>query len=395
MPMELIERLADAAAAGGARIEVDERWSCPSAADDRSLRRARRRAALEHRQPPARDDRPLRPLSRRSRDARDRPLRRRQPSRAARADPDHCPPSSGPCGPRPGRGDPTARRLLPVRAGRAATGCASAGRSRRSTRGSRSIVPAWNEGAVIGRTLDRLVGLEYPPDRLRIYVVDDASTDETPEIVRCEGGGAPGPRLPPAPRERRRGQGGTINHGLGVIRAEGWYEAVLIIDADVILTPRRPADDDPPPGRPRGRRGHRLHQGGQPTRRLPEPLRRLRVHHRSGRGPAGSERPRRPGLPGGRLAAVTAREPRADRRADRHHHAGRGHRDDLQPAAHREAGRVRAQRDRLGRGAAEARRALEAAAALGARQRPGHPALLATSGCGAGTAAGWAASASR
>lgn len=31
VPMELIERLADAAAANGARIEIDERWSCPSA----------------------------------------------------------------------------------------------------------------------------------------------------------------------------------------------------------------------------------------------------------------------------------------------------------------------------------------------------------------------------
>ncbi len=32
------------------------------------------------------------------------------------------------------------------------------------------------------------------------------------------------------------GKAATINHGLGVIQAEGWYEAVMIIDADVILT---------------------------------------------------------------------------------------------------------------------------------------------------------------
>ena len=31
VPIESLERLADAAAACGARIEVDERWSCPSA----------------------------------------------------------------------------------------------------------------------------------------------------------------------------------------------------------------------------------------------------------------------------------------------------------------------------------------------------------------------------
>ena len=32
------------------------------------------------------------------------------------------------------------------------------------------------------------------------------------------------------------GKAATINHGLEHIRSEGWYEAVMIIDADVILT---------------------------------------------------------------------------------------------------------------------------------------------------------------
>lgn len=31
VPLDLVEGLADAAAAGGAKIEIDERWSCPSA----------------------------------------------------------------------------------------------------------------------------------------------------------------------------------------------------------------------------------------------------------------------------------------------------------------------------------------------------------------------------
>src|SRR5829696_4188799 len=45
------------------------------------------------------------------------------------------------------------------------------------------VVPAWNEAFVIGRTLDTLVALDYPAERLRVYVVDDASTDETPDVV--------------------------------------------------------------------------------------------------------------------------------------------------------------------------------------------------------------------
>ena len=40
-----------------------------------------------------------------------------------------------------------------------------------------------NEGAVIGTTIDRLMRLRYPLDRLRVYVIDDASTDETPHVA--------------------------------------------------------------------------------------------------------------------------------------------------------------------------------------------------------------------
>ena len=45
------------------------------------------------------------------------------------------------------------------------------------------IIPAWNEGAVLGASLDRLLGMDYPPESLRLYVVDDASTDDTPAVV--------------------------------------------------------------------------------------------------------------------------------------------------------------------------------------------------------------------
>ena len=49
------------------------------------------------------------------------------------------------------------------------------------------LVPAWNEGAVLGASIDRLVGLEYPADKLRVCVVDDASTDDTPDVVLAKG----------------------------------------------------------------------------------------------------------------------------------------------------------------------------------------------------------------
>src|ERR1700722_2065464 len=54
------------------------------------------------------------------------------------------------------------------------------------------VIPAWNEAAVIQRTLDQLAHLEYPSDRLRVYVVDDASTDGTPALLRAKAQEYPG-----------------------------------------------------------------------------------------------------------------------------------------------------------------------------------------------------------
>ncbi len=44
-------------------------------------------------------------------------------------------------------------------------------------------LPAHNEEAVIADTLERLLAIDYPSDRLQIVVVSDASTDRTEEIV--------------------------------------------------------------------------------------------------------------------------------------------------------------------------------------------------------------------
>jgi cellulose synthase/poly-beta-1,6-N-acetylglucosamine synthase-like glycosyltransferase len=100
------------------------------------------------------------------------------------------------------------------------------------------LVPAWNEAAVIGRTIDTLLRLDYPADRLRVYVVDDASTDATPDLVRAKADEHPGRVFHLRREQGGEGKAHTLNHGLRSIRAEGWHEAVLIIDADVIFTAR-------------------------------------------------------------------------------------------------------------------------------------------------------------
>lgn len=97
------------------------------------------------------------------------------------------------------------------------------------------IVPAWNEGLVIGASIERMLSLEYPAEQLRIYVVDDASTDHTPDEVLRRAAEHPG-RVVHLRREiGGEGKAHTLNHGISRILADEWAEAVLIMDADVIF----------------------------------------------------------------------------------------------------------------------------------------------------------------
>ena len=99
------------------------------------------------------------------------------------------------------------------------------------------LIPAWNEGAVIGAAIDRLMAEEYPPQSLRVYVVDDASTDDTPLVVRAKEAQYPG-RVVHLRRERGgQGKAHTLNHGLGVVLGDDWMQALLITDADVNFEP--------------------------------------------------------------------------------------------------------------------------------------------------------------
>jgi cellulose synthase/poly-beta-1,6-N-acetylglucosamine synthase-like glycosyltransferase len=99
------------------------------------------------------------------------------------------------------------------------------------------VVPAWNEGAVVGTSIDRLVRLEYPPDRLRIYVVDDASTDDTPDVVLERAARYPGRVFHLRRDKGGQGKAHTLNHGITVLLEQDWMEALLIMDADVIYRP--------------------------------------------------------------------------------------------------------------------------------------------------------------
>lgn len=97
------------------------------------------------------------------------------------------------------------------------------------------IVPAWNEAQVLSNTVKQLMSLDYPTEALRVYVVDDASTDDTPEIMQKEMEAYKGNVFHLRREKGGEGKSHTLNHGIEIILSEDWCEAILIIDADVLF----------------------------------------------------------------------------------------------------------------------------------------------------------------
>jgi GT2 family glycosyltransferase len=86
------------------------------------------------------------------------------------------------------------------------------------------VVAAVNEQDAIGQCLTSLLGVDYPPERREIVIVDNGSTDATRELVE---------RYPvQLLREERRGVGWARNAGVGATSGE----IVVFTDPDCVAT---------------------------------------------------------------------------------------------------------------------------------------------------------------
>ena len=90
-------------------------------------------------------------------------------------------------------------------------------------------IPAYNEEAVIARTLDRILETDYPAERRQVLVVSDCSSDRTDEIVRGYAGrGVELLRMP-----QRTGKTGAENAAQPLLHGD----IVMNTDASVQLHP--------------------------------------------------------------------------------------------------------------------------------------------------------------
>jgi cellulose synthase/poly-beta-1,6-N-acetylglucosamine synthase-like glycosyltransferase len=87
------------------------------------------------------------------------------------------------------------------------------------------IIPAFNEAHCIGAKISNCLELDYPPDRLKIYVVNDGSTDQTCEIARRCG------RVEVLHQPERRGKAAAINHAMRQVTSP----IVILSDANTLV----------------------------------------------------------------------------------------------------------------------------------------------------------------
>jgi cellulose synthase/poly-beta-1,6-N-acetylglucosamine synthase-like glycosyltransferase len=96
------------------------------------------------------------------------------------------------------------------------------------------LTPAHNEEAVIDGCIERLLGLDYPADRLNILLVDDRSTDSTGEIMDGHVARSHG-RLQVLHRrpDAAPGKPAALKDALALVRSE----IVAFFDADYLPDP--------------------------------------------------------------------------------------------------------------------------------------------------------------
>ena len=92
------------------------------------------------------------------------------------------------------------------------------------------IVPAWNEGVTLLGTIESLLALDYPKDRLELFIVDDGSTDDTLAVAQTFNDH---PQIRIFSKENG-GKYTALNLGI----AESESELIGCLDADSFVDPK-------------------------------------------------------------------------------------------------------------------------------------------------------------
>lgn len=105
------------------------------------------------------------------------------------------------------------------------------------------IVPCWNEETTVSKTVESLLKLQYPKDKLEIFVIDDGSTDGTWEVVQKF---ANNPQIKLFHKENG-GKHTAVNFGIENSKAEliGCLDADSFVDKDALHEIASAFNEDP------------------------------------------------------------------------------------------------------------------------------------------------------
>jgi cellulose synthase/poly-beta-1,6-N-acetylglucosamine synthase-like glycosyltransferase len=106
------------------------------------------------------------------------------------------------------------------------------------------VVPVWNEERTLAGTLDSLLAMEYPKDRLGIVIVDDGSRDSTPEIAARYANEYPQVTYH---RKENGGKWTALNYAIERSQAEfvGCLDADSFVAQDALLEIIKKTEEDP------------------------------------------------------------------------------------------------------------------------------------------------------
>ncbi len=91
------------------------------------------------------------------------------------------------------------------------------------------LIPAYNEESSISKTIDSIMNVDYPNDKLEIIVIDDGSEDKTFEIAKKYRS-----EQIKILTKKNGGKGSALN--LGISKSKG--EIILTMDADTVVEPQ-------------------------------------------------------------------------------------------------------------------------------------------------------------